>query len=262
MRSVGIDLRRWIDKGLLQIHASRPTSFGLETHLAMVHKAVREFAPRAVVIDPITTLSNAGEERGAYAVLTRLVDDLKTQTVTLLMTSLIGGDQAPEQSGIGITSLVDTWLLVRDIEVGGERNRGLYVLKSRGMAHSNQIREFIIARGGLDLLDVYSGPEGVLTGSMRKAQEARERAAEVLRQQARDAQSRERERRRAMLEGRIAALREEFEAAEFEAGVLANEDANREAVLLEDRAAMAANRGARNAEPTVRGPAPKRKERR
>ncbi|HSW26171.1 MAG TPA: circadian clock protein KaiC, partial [Burkholderiaceae bacterium] len=244
MGSVGIHLRGSIDKGLLRIEASRPTTFGLETHLAIVHKAVREFAPRVVVIDPITTLSNAGVVRDSYAVLTRLVDYLKSQRITLMMTSLTAGGEDLEQSGAGITSLVDTWLLVRDIELGGERNRGLYVLKSRGMAHSNQIREFVIRSDGLDLLDAYRGPEGVLTGSMRLAQEAREQADEVARQQVRDARLREREHQRALLEARITALRDEFEADEREAALLEHEDLGREAAIVAQREAMALRRGA------------------
>ncbi len=181
MASVSIDLRSPMDKGLLRIEASRATMFGLETHLAMVYKAVREFAPRTVVLDPITTLSNAGVVRDAYAMLMRLVDQLKAHGVTLLMTSLTYGSEELEQTTIGVTSLVDAWLLVRNIESDGERNRGLYVLKARGMAHSNQIREFVIDSNGLDLLDVYRGPEGVLTGSMRAAQQARERAGAAAR---------------------------------------------------------------------------------
>jgi len=182
--------------------------------------------------------------RDSYAVLTRLVDYLKSQRVTLMMTSLTPGGEDPEQSGAGITSLVDTWLLVRDIELGGERNRGLYVLKSRGMAHSNQIREFVIRSDGVDLLDVYRGPEGVLTGSMRMSQEAREQADEVARQQVRDARMRERERQRALLEARIAALRDEFEADEREAALLEHEDSSREAAIAAQREAMALRRSA------------------
>ncbi len=242
MGSVGIELRSAIDKGLLRIEASRPTSFGLETHLAIVHKAVREFAPRAVVLDPITTLSSAGMVRDAYAVLTRLVDQLKSEGITLLMTSLTSGADDLEQTNVGITSLVDTWLLVRDIELGGERNRGLYVLKSRGMAHSNQIREFVIGSDGLNLLDVYRGPEGALTGSMRLAHEARERADAMAREHSREARARERERERAVLEARIAALRDEFEAGRLDADALARDDATRDAAISTQRAA-AARRG-------------------
>ncbi|HEY6510663.1 MAG TPA: circadian clock protein KaiC [Burkholderiaceae bacterium] len=244
MGSVGIDLRGSIDKGLLRIEASRPTSYGLETHLAMVHKAVRQFAPRVVVMDPITTLSSAGMVRDSYAVLTRLVDYMKSQRITLMMTSLTAGGEDLEQSGAGITSLVDTWLLVRDIELGGERNRGLYVLKSRGMPHSNQIREFVIRSHGLDLLDVYRGPGGVLTGSMRLEQEAREQSDLVARQRTREARARDRERQRALLEARIDALRSEFEADEREASLLEREDSGREAAIAAQREATALRRSA------------------
>ncbi len=244
MASVSIDLHSPMKKGLLRIEASRPTMFGLETHLAMVHKAVREFAPRTVVLDPITTLSNAGMVRDAYAMLTRLVDQLKAQGITLLMISLTSGGDDPEAAvAVGITSLVDTWLLVRDIEIGGERNRGLYVLKSRGMPHSNQIREFVIGSNGIDLLDVYRGPDGVLTGSMRQAQQARERADALSREQSRAARARDRARERVVLEARIAALRDEFEAGELEAGTLEREVASREAALSTQRQAQELRHG-------------------
>ncbi|MET0508361.1 MAG: circadian clock protein KaiC, partial [Burkholderiaceae bacterium] len=244
MRSVGIDLEHWVRKGLLRFSASRPTTHGLETHLATVHRVVCGFAPRAVVLDPITTLSSAGIVRDSYAVLTRLVDFLKSQGITLLMTSLSPSGETREHSAEGITSLVDTWLLVRDVELGGERNRGLYVLKSRGMAHSNQIREFVLSERGIELLDVYLGPEGVLTGSMRHAQEAHERADAVLRQQDVEARLRERQRRRARLEARIATLREDFEASEAEDSMRATEQQRRIEVLRGDRREMARRRGA------------------
>lgn len=244
MRSVGIELGRWVDKGLLRFVASRPTTYGLETHLAAVHKAVRDFSPQAVVMDPITTLSSAGAMHDAYAVLTRLIDFLKSQGITVLMTSLTSGDAAPEQSAIGITSLVDTWLLLRDIELGGERNRGLYVLKSRGMAHSNQIREFVLSERGIDLLDVYLGPQGVLTGSMRLAQEAHEREEARMREQAAESRLRERERKRAGLEARIAAMREELAAEDGEAEQIAAQAREREAALAQERLSMARSRHA------------------
>jgi circadian clock protein KaiC len=138
---------------------------------------------------------------------------------------------------------VDTWLLLRDVESGGERNRGLNVLKSRGMAHSNQIREFLIRDDGLELIDVYRGPAGPLTGTMRVAQEARERAEELARQQGREARARERQLARESLEARIAALRHEFDAAEVEAGVLDRQDAAREATISAQREALALRRG-------------------
>jgi circadian clock protein KaiC len=182
------------------MHASRPTFHGLEMHLVQIHKMVTEFKPTAVVIDPISNFSSSGGSSDASLMLLRLIDYLKAQQITAFLTHLTSGGKAAEATDVGISSIIDTWLLLRDIELGGERNRGLYVLKSRGMAHSNQIREFAITPEGIQLLDVYVGPEGVLTGSLRAAQEARERAAAVALQEEIAAKQREVDRLRAELE--------------------------------------------------------------
>jgi len=244
MGSIGIDLDRWIRKGLLNFQASRPTLYGLEMHLAHIHRTVKEFKPSAVIIDPVTNFVSVGTWADAEAMLYRMVDFLKSQGVTALLTSLTGPGGASEKSEVGISSIIDTWLLLRDIELGGERNRGLYVLKSRGMAHSNQIREFLLSSHGIDLQDVYLGPEGVLTGSMRAAQENRERADALTRNE--DVQMRERqlERKRLALEAQIAALRAEFQAVEDESKLVRRQDDARRKVLTEDRAAAALRRGA------------------
>ncbi len=200
MRSIGLDLDRYMSKGLLRMHASRPTFHGLEMHLVQIHKMVTEFRPAAVVIDPISNFSSSGSTSDAALMLLRLVDYLKAQQVTAFLTHLTSGGNAAEATDVGISSIIDTWLLLRDIELGGERNRGLYVLKSRGMKHSNQIREFVITPEGIQLLDVYVGPEGVLTGSMRAAQEAREQAAAIALREEIAAKQREVERLQATLE--------------------------------------------------------------
>ncbi len=216
MHSVGLDLQRWIDEGLLQVHASRPTSQGLEIHLVTLHKLVSEFKPHLVVVDPITNFLRLGSQAETEGMLVRMIDFLKLSQTTAVFTSLTHGGHALEQSESGVSSLIDTWLLVRDIELGGERNRGLYVLKSRGMAHSNQIREFTLSPHGVDLKEVYIGPEGVLTGSLRLAQEARELAANLAREQEIERRERIIERRRKLLEAQIATQRAEFEAEEAE----------------------------------------------
>jgi circadian clock protein KaiC len=217
MRSIGLNLEPWMKKGLLQFHASRPTLYGLETHLAVMHKQIQEFKPRAVVIDPISNLINTGSSNEVRAMLLRLVDFLKRQKITALFTSLSSqGDSSLEKTEVGVSSIMDTWLLLRDIELGGERNRGVYVLKSRGMAHSNQIREFVISNEGIDIRDVHVGPDGVLTGSMRVAQEARERAGKLVRQLEIGTRKRKLERKRVALEAQIAVLKAEFEAEEAE----------------------------------------------
>jgi circadian clock protein KaiC len=216
MRSIGLDLAPWLKKGLLRFHATRPSAYGLEMHLATLHKLIDEFAPSAVVIDPITAFLGAGQTAEAESMLMRLIDLLKSRQITAYFTSLTHDGDAREQSAVGISSLIDTWLLVRDIELGGERNRGMYVLKSRGMPHSNQIREFLLTSQGVELKDVYVGPEGVLTGSLRLAQEAREEAAAAMRQKEIERRQRELERKRLALEAQMAAQRAQFEAEKDE----------------------------------------------
>jgi circadian clock protein KaiC len=244
MRSIGLNLEQWTKKNLLQFHSSRATFYGLEMHLAIIHKIVHEFQPEAVVIDPIGSLIQAGNRRDAHTMLIRLIDFLKQRQVTAFLTNLISGGDAVEKTDVEVSSIVDTWLFMRDIELDGERNRALYVLKSRGMAHSNQLREFLLTPRGIDLLDVYVGPEGVLTGSSRLSQEAREQAKVVARQQDAERSERERARKREALEARIEALRKEFEVEEEESNTALTQEALRERVVLEGRDAMAHSRKA------------------
>ena len=231
MRSIGVDLEPWTRKGLLRFYASRPSLLGLEAHLATMYKSVRDYQPRAVIVDPITNFVSVGSQVEVKSMLLRLVDFLKASQITALFTSLTSGGSPTEQTDVGISSLVDTWLLLRDIELNGERNRGMYVLKSRGMAHSNQIREFTFTPEGIRLTDVYVGPEGVLTGSSRIAQEARERSAAARRQEEVERRRRDLERRRAALEAQIAALRAEFGAEEEELVRTIRQDEEREQQL-------------------------------
>ena len=223
MRSIGLDLQPWVDRGLLQFHATRPTIYGLEMHLAMIHKRIEAFHPQTVIVDPISNFVSNASLAETHAMLVRLIDYLKTSGRTAMFTALTGGGQAWEKTDVGVSSIVDTWLLLRDIELGGERNRGIYVLKSRGMAHSNQIREFLLTTHGIQLLDVYVGPEGVLTGSMRLAQEVRERSQQS--QQQRDFERRQllAERKRKSLEAQIAALQAELAAEQHELALAAEQ---------------------------------------
>jgi circadian clock protein KaiC len=244
MRSIGIDLAPWIKQGLLHFHAARPTLSGLEMHLATIHKWIRDVQPRIVVIDPISNFKSAGTLDEVRATLMRLIDFLKLERITSLFTSLTSAGRPEKQTEVGISSLMDTWLLLRDIELGGERNRSIYILKSRGMAHSNQLREFLLTGHGVDLLDVYVGAEGVLTGSARLAQETRERADAVARQQEIERKQRELERRKRMLEAQIAELRAEFASQEEELGLAIGQQTARESQLAKDRLAMAESRKA------------------
>src|SRR5579862_6701442 len=218
MRSVGIDFRARLEAGTLRIEACRPSLYGLETHLAQIHAQVGEFEPHAVVLDPMSNLANSNHTLDASAMLLRLIDHLKSRCITAMFVNLTGGGHTLEATDVGVSSLIDTWLMLRDIEAGGERNRGLYVLKSREMKHSNQIREFVITSHGIDLLDVYAGPEGVLTGSLRASQEAREKAAAIAREQEQQQRQRELAFRRAALDAQIRALRQEASMLDEEIG--------------------------------------------
>jgi circadian clock protein KaiC len=197
-----------------------------------------------VILDPISNFASAGTEADAETMLLRLIDFLKSRQITAMLINLTGGGEALERTHMGVSSLIDTWILLRDIELAGERNRGLYVLKSRGMKHSNQIREFVITSEGIRLEDVYVGPEGVLTGSMRAAQEDREKAANLARSHELERKQRDLARRRAALEAQFAALRGEFQAVEDEAKFLAEEDRAMEQQIESSRSAAAMRRGA------------------
>ena len=244
MRSIGLDLKQWVKNGLLEIHSTRPTVYGLETHLAKVLKRIQDFEARSVIFDPVSSLLHAGTTRDAGIMLTRLIDFLKVNQITVLLTDLTAGKQVLEGTEIGISSLVDTWILLRSVEAGGERNRQMSILKSRGMPHSNQLREFLLTERGIELRDVYLGPEGVLTGSARLAQEAREKSALIAQQNASEALRRDRQRKRAALEARIAALRHEFESEEEDSEISALEERERETARLDDMSRMSRSRHA------------------
>jgi circadian clock protein KaiC len=244
MRSIGIDLQQWVKKGLLQFQANRPTFAGLEMHLTMIHRAINAFKPQVVIVDPLNSFVIGGNETEVKAMLMRLVDFLKMNQITGFFTNLTSGGSALEQTDIAISSLIDTWLLLRDIEIGGERNRGLYILKSRGMAHSNQIREFLLTDHGVELRDVYVGPSGVLTGSARLAQEAQEQAAQTMHEQEIERRKLELERKRSVIEAQIAAMRAEFEAQEVEMLNIIEQEHAREAHLSQERVDMALSRKA------------------
>jgi len=244
MRSVGVDLAPWVQAGLLQYHGTRPTSYGLEMHLVKMHKLIEDFQPRVVVIDPVTSFLNSGTPNEVKGMLTRLIDFLKSREVTALMTTLTSEVEHLEQTDVHVSSLIDTWLVLRDLESGGERNRGLMVLKSRGMAHSNQIREFLLTKNGIALQDVYSGPAGVLAGSARLAQEAHEEAEELLQQYALAEKRRQSERKRKVLEAQIAALQADMAAEEAELQRLARQEELRQTQRQRARFAMAQMRQA------------------
>jgi circadian clock protein KaiC len=244
MRSIGIDLEPWVRKGLLQFHAARPTYGGIEEVLLVTHKHISSFQPSIVVVDPITNLLMVSTLNEVRSMLTRLVDFLKTQEITAIFTSLTAASGSLEASEADVSSLMDTWLLLKAIEVGGERNRALYVLKSRGMEHSNQIREFVLTNDGLRLLDVYLGPEGVLTGSARVSQEGREKAVVTFRRQEQETRRRELERKRQIFEARMVMLRAEFEVEEETIQQSISESKLLDEEVLQDRGQMVRSREA------------------
>ncbi|NCQ17270.1 MAG: KaiC family protein [Ignavibacteria bacterium] len=217
MSSIGINLEPWRKKGLLKFHATRPTLYGLENHLTTSINLINKFVPDIVILDPINAFVLGENQTEVNTMLVRLVDFLKMKRITAFFTSLASADTNMENTDTYISSLIDTWLLLRDIEIGGERNRGLYILKSRGMAHSNQIREFKLTNNGIELLDVYVGPEGVLTGSARLSRETKDQAEQLLRQQEIARKQFGIERKRESMEAQIVVLRSEFEAEKSEA---------------------------------------------
>lgn len=247
MRSVGLDLVPHQQQGLLHVEASRPTLNGLEKHLVTLHKLIGEFRPDAVVIDPISNLVTVGNLTEVRSMLTRLIDYLKVNGITAFFTSLISGRNIQQEvTEEGVSSLVDTWISVRDLEGVGERNRGLSILKARGMAHSNQVREFIVTDNGIRLLDVVVGPTGIVTGASRLTQQLQEQALNLAAQQELERKDRELERRRRVLEATIANLRTEFESVEEELRQINHDELLRQQTLAAGQQRIAA--------PTLTGP--------
>jgi len=222
MRSIGIDLEKHIKKGNLQIHSSRPSLNGLELHLLTLRKLIKEFKPTTIVIDPISNLINVGSEQEVRSMLVRLIDMLKANNITALFTSLNKQTDnfRPDLAEESVSSLVDTWITVRDMEGIGERNRGIFIVKARGMGHSNQVREFVITTNGIELLDVELGPQGILTGSARKSHLFKKTMSDIKLQNEISRKDREIERKRKVLQANIEALRNEFESAEEELSIL------------------------------------------
>jgi circadian clock protein KaiC len=242
MSSIGFGLRQWVERGLLRFSASRPSLFGLEMHLAKMHREIAEFAPRAVVLDPISSLMQSGVQADVQAMLLRLLDHLKAEQITTLFTNLTQGMTETGVTDAGISSLMDTWLLLLNRESSGEYNRQLYLLKSRGMPHSNQVREFILSEHGVELRPVYLGREGFLTGSARLAQEARDELEAVGQQQELERKARAVAQRRRQLERQIEDLRAELEDEEHERHRLMDEGRRRETQLRADELNMERSR--------------------
>ncbi|MEI7869811.1 MAG: circadian clock protein KaiC [Candidatus Methylumidiphilus sp.] len=242
--SIGLDLGQWVAQGLLQFHNARATLFGLEMHLVAMHRAIDVFNPAVVVVDPISNLVAAATEAEVKSMLCRMIDYLKMKQITAFCTDLTSTGGRLAWTQVGISSLMDTWLLLQAMETSGERNRGLYILKSRGMAHSNQVREFILTDEGVQLRDVYIGPGGVLTGSARDAQEARDKAESLDGQQEIERKRREIERKKTAIEAQINDLHTQFEAEKDDLDRLIAKEKQRGETLALDNRAMAKGRQA------------------
>ncbi|MGA2225084.1 MAG: circadian clock protein KaiC [Syntrophobacteraceae bacterium] len=243
MRSIGVDLQPWLDNGSLHVHATRPTLFGLEMHLVSMNKLVRDFKPSVLIMDPISNLVSVGSALEVKSALMRFIDSLKTEGITALFTCLIFGQQQ-DLTEMGVSSLMDTWLTVRDIESGGERNRGLYVVKSRGMAHSNQVREFVLSSDGVRLIDVYVGPGGVLTGAARLAQESKDRQEEKESAEEIERKQREFEIRKLSVEAQISGMMAELSAQEKELKKAVEDEEERKRGIDRQRSEIARQRHA------------------
>lgn len=246
MKSIGINLDQHIETGQLMLHSSRPTSHGLEMHLVEIHKKVQQFKPHTVILDPITNLVTIGSMGDVKSILIRLIDFLQSEGITVMFTALIYNNDTSLQADEGVSSLVDAWLLVRDIESNGERNRGVYIMKSRGMKHSNQVREFVISENGLELVDVFLGPDGILIGSAREAQELAMATGHELRTHALGRKDKEIERKRNLLEAKIASLKVEFESIQDELNKTYVEEDLRKEIMERNRTQLAKNRSNRN----------------
>lgn len=233
LHSIGVDLHQAVKSGNLLFISSRSTMYGLETHLANLERQVKSFQPHVVIMDPISNMLNIGTPRQVRVMLSRFIDFLKNLQITFLFTSLSMSEMP--RSDVGVSSIVDTWIVLRNIETQGEQSRLLYILKSRGMAHSNQVREFVLREGGVDLIDVYLGPEGVLTGTQRSIHEQKERAHEEYRKKQLRSREREFKQKRASLEAQLAAIRSRIEASDAEI-----EQIREEAIEYEEK--LATNR--------------------
>lgn len=250
MKSIGLDLEKWIKKGLLKFHAVRPTAYSLEMHLSMMIKLIDEFEPQAIVVDPISNLYPVGDDIQVRSMLMRLIDYAKSRHITGMFINLsedvASNPYALESTQLHVSSLMDTWIILKNIEGNGERNRTFSIIKARGIAHSNQLREFLLTSKGIQLLDLYKGTEGVLFGSARVAQENREAARRVIRNEEIERRQRELDRKKRIMENEIVMLKEKFARDEDEIRILIEQDLSREKVVEQSQEELAVLRKAEN----------------
>jgi circadian clock protein KaiC len=242
MRSIGIDLQPWVEKGLLEFHATRPTLYGLETHLVTIYQMVNKFQPDVIIFDPISNLITVGTSEEVKSMLTRVMDILKNKQITTLSTALRKLGQI--ETDLGVSSLMDTWINLNSVETNGERNRTIDIIKTRGMDHSNQVREFLLTDEGIKLVDVYLGPSGMLTGSARVSQIAKENTEKLVRQLEIERRQRELEQKRQAMENHIAGIEAQFEAEKLELESIIEQKKLLEEMLEKDRSVIARTRHA------------------
>jgi len=236
MKSIDLDLEPYVQKGLLKFHASRPTIYGLEMHLVVFYNLIKEFKPTTVILDPITNLISVGDQDEVKSILIRLLDFLQQEQITVMLTALSLINHPYGNQEENISSLVDVWIAVQDIELNGERNRGIYVLKSRGMKSSNQVREFVITDYGIKIVELVIGPEGVLIGSARNSYELEKAKEDVIKQHSVERKNREIERRKTILDNKIRSLTSKFEMDKDELNRKELEDALTKEVTEKNRA--------------------------
>ncbi|MFC3170257.1 circadian clock protein KaiC [Paracoccus fontiphilus] len=244
MRSIGLDLQPWLDGGLLRHIAARPTFYSLEMHLAIMLREVTRFDPGLVVLDPISAFMESGDRLEVQSMLLRVVDFLKSRGVTAVFTHLAHSQEGSTATDAGLSSLMDAWVLMLNREMNGEFNRELYLLKARGMAHSNQVREFVMSDTGIRLLPPYLGDNGALTGSARKAEEAKARRAEMQRLAEVARAKRAAQDRRRAATAQIAELQAELEASDLELRSIADSEAEYRRQAERDSADMEVSRKA------------------
>ncbi|HTY15418.1 MAG TPA: circadian clock protein KaiC [Methanoregulaceae archaeon] len=246
MKSIGIDLDPWVKRGVLKFHAIRPTTYSLEMHLSMMIKLIQDFGPDVIVVDPISNLYPVGDDIQVRSMLMRLIDHAKSLQITGLFTNLSSDDAknlyALEATQMHVSSLMDAWLILKNIDGNGERNRAFSIAKARGIAHSNQIREFVLTGSGIRLIDVYKGSGGVLFGTARIAQESREAAARTVRNEEIERKQRELDRKKRIMENEIAMLKENFNREEMETRMTIQQDEAREQALRNNEMAIAERR--------------------
>jgi circadian clock protein KaiC len=241
MRSIGMDLQPCLDAGLLRTVATRPTFYSLEAHLAVMLREIEKFRPSLVVLDPISAFLDSDDQREVQAMLLRMIDYLKSHGITGVFTHL-AHVQGEAKTDAGLSSLMDAWILLLNREVNGEFNRELYLLKARGTAHSNQVREFVMSDHGISLLAPHLGEDGALTGSARRYAEAKSQREELKRRNDFDRLQEKLAHRRRRTQAQIDALQAELEADELELRSIGDHESALRLQAQSDEAQMAAAR--------------------